>query len=125
MIRVIRVESVPSLRDRTRHKGLDEHATNHEPRNFRAPRPLYSMMPMSVTVLLFASYAEALGATSLAMELPAGATVADVLESLRSRPGADRLPRAPLVAVNQHYARPSSPVAAGDEVAIIPPVAGG
>ena len=80
---------------------------------------------MSVTVLLFASYAEAFGAPSLAMDLPAGATVADVLAELRIRDGADRLPPSPLVAVNQHYARASSPVAAGDEVAIIPPVAGG
>ena len=80
---------------------------------------------MSVTVLLFASYAESLGTSSLALELPAGATVADVLADLRARPGAGCLPPAPLVAVNQRYARPSSPVATGDEVAIIPPVAGG
>jgi molybdopterin converting factor small subunit len=72
---------------------------------------------MTVTVLLFASYAD--------VELPAEATVADVLAALRGRPGAERLPAAPLVAVNQHYARPSSRVTAGDEVAVIPPVAGG
>jgi molybdopterin converting factor subunit 1 len=80
---------------------------------------------MIVTVLLFASYADALGAPSLAMELPAEATVADVLADLRGRPGAERLPPAPLVAVNQYYARPGSRVKAGDEVAVIPPVAGG
>lgn len=80
---------------------------------------------MSVTVLLFASYADAFGAPTLTLELPAGATVDDVLAELRGRPGADRLPAAPLVAVNQRYARRSSPVASGDEVAIIPPVAGG
>lgn len=80
---------------------------------------------MSITVLLFASYADAFGLPSLTLELPAGATVDDVLADLRARPGADRLPAAPLVAVNQRYARRTSPVAAGDEVAIIPPVAGG
>lgn len=80
---------------------------------------------MSITVLLFASYADALGAPSLRLELPAGATVSDVLADLRRRPGADRLPALPLVAVNQRYAEPSSPVTAGDEVAIIPPIAGG
>ena len=80
---------------------------------------------MSVTVLLFASYADALGASSLSVELPANATVADVLADLRSRAGADRLPPAPLVAVNQRYADVASAVREGDEVAVIPPVAGG
>lgn len=83
------------------------------------------MHPMSVTVLLFASYADALGAPSLSVELPAGATVADVLSAVRRRPGAERLPPRPLVAVNQRYASPASPVGPGDEIALIPPVAGG
>jgi molybdopterin converting factor subunit 1 len=80
---------------------------------------------MSVTVLLFASYADALGASSVQLELPERATVSDVLADLRRRPGADRLPPAPLVAVNQRYANAASPVRPGDEVAVIPPVAGG
>lgn len=80
---------------------------------------------MSVTVLLFASYADALGASSLSLDLPSEATVADVLANLRARPGADRLPPSPLIAVNQRYASASSAVRAGDEVAVIPPVAGG
>ena len=80
---------------------------------------------MSVTVLLFASYADALGTSSLTMQLPVGATVADVLAELRGRPGADRLPPTPLTAVNQRYAAASRELSAGDEVAVIPPVAGG
>ena len=80
---------------------------------------------MSVTVLLFASYADALGASSLSMELPEHATVADVLGALRSRAGSERLPPAPLVAVNERYAAVTSAVRDGDEVAVIPPVAGG
>ena len=80
---------------------------------------------MSVTVLLFASYADALGASSLSLELPSNATVADVLANLRERPGSERLPPAPLVAVNQRYADAGSVVREGDEVAVIPPVAGG
>ena len=80
---------------------------------------------MSVTVLLFASYADALGATSFSLDLPTDATVADVLADLRLRPGADRLPLAPLVAVNQQYARLTTRLHADDEVAVIPPVAGG
>jgi len=80
---------------------------------------------MTVTVLLFASYAEALGASSLAVELGGDATVADVVAKVRARPGADRLPRTTLVAVNQEYADAAFPVRDGDEVALIPPVAGG
>ena len=80
---------------------------------------------MTVTVLLFASYAEALGGPSLVVDLPAEATVADLLASIRLRPGAHVLPAQPMVAVNQRYARPSTPVTPGDEVALIPPVAGG
>ena len=80
---------------------------------------------MSVTVLLFASYADALGAPSVCVDLPANATVADVLAAIGRRPGGDVLPSAPLVAVNQRYAAPSTRVMAGDEIALIPPVAGG
>ncbi len=80
---------------------------------------------MIVNVLLFASYAEALGASSLELDVGAGATVDDVLASLRRLPGADRLPPSPLVAVNERYAKRDSTLQAGDEVAVIPPVAGG
>lgn len=80
---------------------------------------------MTVRVLLFASYAEAVGMPEIEMELPGGATVRDVVQALRARHGAGRLPPAPLVAVNQRYAAPDTPVTERDEVAIIPPVAGG
>ena len=80
---------------------------------------------MSVTVLLFASYADALGASSVSVDLPSNATVADVLAELRGRPGAERLPPSPMVAVNQRYASTGSAVHEGDEIAVIPPVAGG
>ena len=80
---------------------------------------------MTVTVLLFASYADALGADTLALELPSGATVGDVVTHVQALPGAGRLPRNPLVAVNERYVKRDRVIAAGDEVAIIPPVAGG
>jgi Molybdopterin converting factor, small subunit len=80
---------------------------------------------MSVTLLLFASYADAFGAPSLSVDLPEEASVADLLAAVAGRPGAHVLPKTPLVAVNQRYARMSTRIGAGDEVALIPPVAGG
>ena len=80
---------------------------------------------MTVTVLLFASYADALGRDSIDVQLAAGATVADLLSSVAGLPGGDRLPPQPLVAVNRSYAPTRQALAAGDEVALIPPVAGG
>jgi molybdopterin converting factor subunit 1 len=80
---------------------------------------------MTVTVFLFASYADTLGKTQLELDLRSGATVSEVLGRVRAMPGADRLPPEPLVAVNERYARRDHVLTAGDEVAIIPPVAGG
>lgn len=80
---------------------------------------------MSVTVLLFASYADALGTSRLSLDVGEGATVSDVLGRLRERAGAHALPPKPLVAVNEEFASTDHALRAGDTVAIIPPVAGG
>ena len=80
---------------------------------------------MRINVLLFASYADAFGAPRVELELPADATVADLVGRLRAQPGAALLPARPLVAVDQAYARPEQRLAGSREVAIIPPVAGG
>ena len=80
---------------------------------------------MTVTVLLFASYADLLGENQLQLELAPGATAGDVLGHVHALPGAERLPQSPLLAVNERYARRDHVLTAGDKVAIIPPVAGG
>lgn len=80
---------------------------------------------MQVTVLLFASYADTLGASSIPLELSPGATAGDALDQVQSLAAAGTLPSKPLLAVNERYARPEHVLAAGDQVAIIPPVAGG
>ena len=80
---------------------------------------------MNVTVLLFASYADALGKAELDLALPAGSTVADALRQVAALPGADRVPPRPLIAVNERYAALETELSAGDELALIPPVAGG
>ena len=80
---------------------------------------------MTVRVLLFASYADAIGKPEVSLDLPAGSRVRDVLAKVRSMASGKRVPEKPLVAVNQRYAREDQQVTASDEVAIIPPVAGG
>jgi molybdopterin synthase sulfur carrier subunit len=80
---------------------------------------------LSVRVLLFGSYAEILGfdATELALESPA--TVGDAVERLRALPGGERLPPRPLCALNLSQTKATAPLARGDELAILPPLAGG
>ncbi len=81
---------------------------------------------MSVQALFFAAYRDLLGTSKLDVALPEGATVADLVQELRRR-GApfDSLPREPAIAVNRAYALHTETLHPGDEVAFIPPVAGG
>jgi MoaE-MoaD fusion protein len=79
---------------------------------------------MTVTVLLFASYAEQIGTSSMTLELPEGTRVDEALSRIQAG-AAGRLPPKPMVAVNQSYAKGSDILRGGDELAIIPPVAGG
>jgi sulfur-carrier protein len=80
---------------------------------------------LTVKVLLFASYAETLGFDSVELHLEHPATVGDALERLRALPGGDRLPRKPLCALNLTHVRPDAPLSRGDELAVLPPLAGG
>lgn len=80
---------------------------------------------MTVTVLLFANYRELADAASVTLELSANATVRDAMDRLRALPGLGGLPAEPTVAVNREYASLERGLKPGDEVALIPPVAGG
>ena len=80
---------------------------------------------LTVQVLLFASYADRLGLESIAVTLPAPASVGAVLERLRALPGGDQLPPRPLCARNLAHVGLDEPLAGGDEIAILPPLAGG
>lgn len=80
---------------------------------------------MRVRTLLFATYRELAGVEELELELPAGATAGDLVDRLRTRQGLDRLPPEPALAVNQVYSSLGTPLSDGDEVALLPPVAGG
>jgi len=80
---------------------------------------------MLITVRFFASYADNLGLKNTEVTLDDGASITDLLSSVAKLPGASSLPTNPLVAVNQVYASPETRLSPGDEVALIPPVAGG
>jgi len=80
---------------------------------------------MTVTALLFASYADALGTPSVSLSLASGATVRDAVAQLRTMPGGGVLPETPVVALNLAYTRADAALSHGDELAVIPPVAGG
>jgi MoaE-MoaD fusion protein len=82
---------------------------------------------MVVSVRLFAILRERAGRDELEIELPDGATVAEAMEALRGEPGLDE-PLARIrvaMAVNREYADPQTTLAAGDELALVPPVSGG
>ena len=78
-----------------------------------------------VKVQLFASYADLIGTSSIEVPLHAGDRVADLLRTLRSLPAAAMLPPSPRIAVNRAFAGENTLLQSGDEIALIPPVAGG
>ena len=81
---------------------------------------------MQVRTLFFAAYRDAVGTGTLDVELPDGATVGELVRRLRSRGSPfDRLPDLPAVAVNRTLVRGDARLAHGDEIAFLPPVAGG
>jgi len=81
---------------------------------------------MRLTVLLFATLKDAARASQIEVELPSGATVADLLrEAARSHPAMARWMAHVRVAVNQEYVGSTAQLSAGDEIAMIPPVSGG
>ncbi len=81
---------------------------------------------MQVHTRFFASYRDLVGAAELRVDLPDGSTVRELVAQLRSRGDAfEDLPARPAVAVNRSYTRLDETLADGDEVAFIPPVAGG
>lgn len=79
-----------------------------------------------VRLRFFARYAELVGADEQELSLALPATVAEVVRHTRDEvPGAAGIPERPLVAVNLRHVQLDSRVADGDEVAFLPPLAGG
>ena len=81
---------------------------------------------MRIALRYFALVAEVAGRDGETLELAAGATVADALESLsRQYPRLAAAGFRPLVAVNRRHAGDDVSLAEGDELAVFPPVSGG
>lgn len=80
---------------------------------------------MQVRVLLFGVLKERMGGSERVVQLPGGATVAELTAWARGLLNDDGLVRSLAVAVNQEYARPETSLHEGDEVALLPPVSGG
>lgn len=81
--------------------------------------------PAPIRVLLFASYAELFGSDALEIDSRVATSVSRLLDHVRALPGGARLPATVLVAVNLEHVRGDAPLSAGDEVALLPPLAGG
>ncbi len=80
----------------------------------------------TVRVRFFARYAEMVGREEAALAVSFPATVRDVVRRVREElPGGRDLPERPLAAVNLCHVQLEAPVRDGDEVALLPPVAGG
>jgi molybdopterin synthase catalytic subunit len=80
---------------------------------------------MTLSVRLFAGLRERAGSSRIEVELPDGASVADLLAAMASTPVGALQPGQCVVAINREYARADEPVGPDDEVALIPPVSGG
>jgi molybdopterin converting factor small subunit len=83
-------------------------------------------MAAAVRVLFFAQYAEMVGRDEAVVAVQLPATIQDVVQRIRSElPGARALPAKPLAALNEEHALLETTVTDGDEVALLPPLAGG
>lgn len=79
-----------------------------------------------VRVRFFAAPREALGTDAIELEMPAGSTVRELVETLEDRhPVLEAYTRFLNVAVNRAYVGMQTELRDGDEVACVPPVGGG
>jgi molybdopterin converting factor subunit 1 len=81
---------------------------------------------MRVNLLYFASFRDAAGLSEEVRELPEGTRVGELWETVaREIPRLAAFPSMPPAAVNREYVDGDRVLGDGDEVAFLPPVAGG
>jgi len=81
---------------------------------------------MRLTIRLFALHREIAGRDAYIIDVPDGSTVADAFALVCSEfPGIAKTGRTAAFAVNRAHVGGDAPLADGDELAILPPVAGG
>ena len=78
---------------------------------------------MHITVILFARLRREAGLETLRLDLPAGATARDAAHAVETQHNLTL--RGCMIAVNETYATPDTVLSDHDEVAFLPPVAGG
>jgi MoaE-MoaD fusion protein len=88
------------------------------------------LVSMHVNILPFGVLKDWLGASTTAVELPEGATVAQLLDLLKtqqtgSNPAFELPLRGIAISVNAEYATAAQVLRDGDEVGLLPPVSGG
>lgn len=81
---------------------------------------------MKIRLLYFAVLRDIAGTSAAEMDLPSGTSAMDVWQRLRAQHRElAGYQRPPLIAVNEEYVAPEQVLRDGDELAFIPPVAGG
>ncbi len=81
---------------------------------------------MEVKIRLFATLKDRLGREVISVQVPEGASVADLLQAVaRAHPALQPYLPSTIVAVNHEFAFPEDRLHPGDEVALFPPVSGG
>ncbi len=82
-------------------------------------------MTAQYRVLLFARYAELFGASEVCVGAAVPTTPAQLCDALRTLPGGALLPATPFLAVNGQQAFAGTVLGPDDELALLPPLAGG
>jgi molybdopterin converting factor subunit 1 len=81
---------------------------------------------MKIRLLFFAVLRDIAGRSEDVIDLPDGARAGDVWQRLRDQhPALRDYIQPPMIAVNETYVSADEPLREGDELAFIPPVAGG